>query len=260
MTDIPDDRPRPTPRPRPGASARPTPRPRVAGSRREREDAATADTLTADTLTADLPVTGRKLDAVTARSARTGRTSAAETATTRGRRPVLALVLALLCVVTAAGAGWLLLDRMHPRYVDATVFSAAKSNIQTLYAFDYHDPDGSVRRQLGVLTGALHDQFKTDLSQGGIIDTYKQVSATTSYVVQDVGLQQINDGQDTATLVVFGQQVLKSVNSGKQAAPPGSECTVTPEGAQSCTRTVQIGVVKVGGTWKINELTVLTTS
>ena len=48
------------------------------------------------------------------------------------------------------------------------------------------------------------DQYEKDLGQGGIIDTYEQVSATTSYEVLDVGLQQVNDAQDTATLVVFG--------------------------------------------------------
>ena len=107
-----------------------------------------------------------------------------------------------------------------------SVFSAARSEVQALYAFDYKDSDGSIQRKLDVLTGDLHDQYKKDLSQGGIIDTYKQVSATTSYDVLDVGLQQINDAQDAATVVVFGQYVVKSVNTGSQPAPQGSECTV----------------------------------
>ena len=171
----------------------------------------------------------------------------------------MALVLALLCVGAAGLGGLLVWQRLHPRYVDATVFSATRSGVQALYAFDYHDPSGSVRRKLDVLTGGLHDQYKTDLAQGGIIDTYKQVSATTSYEVLDVGLQQINDAQDTATLVVFGQYVVKSVNSSNQPAPEGSECTVTPDGAQSCVQTVQVKVVKAGGDWKINELSLLTT-
>ena len=76
----------------------------------------------------------------------------------------------------------------------------------------------------------------------------------------DVGLQQVNDAQDTATLVVFGQYVVESVNSGDQPAPEGSECQVTPDGAQSCTQTVQVHVIKVKGDWKISELTLLTTS
>ena len=86
------------------------------------------------------------------------------------------------------------------------------------------------------------------------------MSATTRYEVLDVGLQQVNDAQDTATLVVFGQYVVESVNSGDQAAPEGSECQVTAEGAQSCTQTVQVRVLKVDGEWKISELTLLTTS
>jgi len=277
VSDSSDDRPRPTPRPRPTASPRPSPRPRVAGSRREREEAEsqaraarpapaplprttprpaaraeapTGSRPSARTLTSERPVSASEDRARGASSAASG----------RGGRSVLALVLALLCVLTAAGAGWLLWERQHPRYVDASVFSATKSAVQAIYAFDYHDANGSIQRKLAVLTGDLHDQYKTDLSQGGIIDTYKQVSATTSYDVQDVGLQQINDAQDTATLVVLGQYVVKSVNSGKQSAPQGSECTVTSDGAQSCVQTVQVGVVKINGTWKINELTLLTTS
>ena len=109
-------------------------------------------------------------------------------------------------------------------------------------------------------TGELREQYEADLSQGGIIDTYEQVSATTSYEVLEVGLQQVNEAQDTATLVVFGQYVVESVNSGTQAAPAGSECTVTDDGAQSCTQTVRVTVTDVDGEWKISELTLLTTS
>jgi hypothetical protein len=109
-------------------------------------------------------------------------------------------------------------------------------------------------------TSSCRDQYEEDLGQGGIIDTYEQVSATTSYEVLEVGLQQVNDAQDSATLVVFGQYVVKSVNSGEQAAPEGSECLVTPDGAQSCTQTVRVRVVQVDGDWKIDELTLLTTS
>ena len=35
---------------------------------------------------------------------------------------------------------------------------------------------------------------------------------------------------------------------------------MTPDGAQSCTQTVQVQATKVGGTWKITDLTLLTTS
>jgi len=283
MTETPDERPRPTPRPRAAARPSPSPRPRVAGARRERDDAEDATPRVARPAPSPRPATrgsgtakaaARPVDPTAPASTGPGSASARPARATRAARPArpaaapasrrqlpaLALVLALLCVAAAAGAGLLFWQRLHPRYVDASVFSATRSGVQALYAFDYKDAAGSVRRKLDVLTGELHDQYKTDLSQGGIIDTYKQVSATTSYEVLDVGLQQINDAQDTATVVVFGQYVVKSVNSGKQPAPQGSECKVTPDGAQSCTQTVQVGVVKVGGTWKINELTLLTTT
>ena len=121
-------------------------------------------------------------------------------------------------------------------------------------------PSESAVAKLAVLTGDLRSQYQKDLSQGGIVDTYKQVSATTSYEVVDVGLVQIDDAQDAATLVVFGQYVVKSANSGTQQAPQGSECTVTSDGAQSCTQTVQLHEVKVHGDWKIDDVSLKTTS
>jgi hypothetical protein len=188
---------------------------------------------------------------------------AARKAPARRRRPggrLTALVLAALCVLSAGGGGWLLWQRLHPGYVDPSVFDAARSGVEALYAYDYKDSDGSIQRKLDVLTGDLKDRYRKDLSTGGIIDTYQQVSATTSYDVAEVGLQQVNASQDQATVVVFGQYLVKSVNSGTQQAPSGSECTVTDNGAQACTQTVQVTLVQVGGHWKISELTLLTTS
>jgi hypothetical protein len=204
----------------------------------------------------------------TARSERSGTvissrdTAPAGAPAAAGRRSfgVLALVLALLCVAALVAGILLVRQRTNPDHVDPTIFSAARSGVQALYAYDYKDSDGSIARKLDALTGDLRDQYKKDLSQGGIIDTYKQVSATTSYQVLDVGLQQVNDSQDTATVVVFGEYVVKSVNTGEQPAPQGSECTVTPDGAQSCTQTVRVRITKVSGSWKINDLTLLTTS
>ena len=170
------------------------------------------------------------------------------------------LVLALLCALAAAGVGVLVWQRLNPSYVDSSIFAATRSGIEALYAYDYEDSEGSVEGKLAVLTGELREQYERDLSQGGIIETYEQVSATTRYEVLDVGLKQVNEAQDTATLVVFGQYVVESVNSGTQEAPAGSECQVTPSGAQSCTQTVRVTVVDVDGEWKISELTLVTTS
>ncbi|WP_448626830.1 hypothetical protein [Geodermatophilus sp. URMC 64] len=267
MAETPDERPRPTPRPRPGAAARPSPRPRVAGSRRDRDDA--------DSRAVPTPRSRPSRPAAAARAEerspaatrapkpvarRSARPAGVVEQPRRGGGRALALVLAVLCLLAAAGAGYLFWQRTSPRYVSATVLDATREGIEAIYAFDYRDSEGSVQRKLDVLTGDLRDQYRTDLSQGGIIDTYEQVSATTGYEVLDVGLQQINDAQDAATLVVFGRYVVTSVNSGDQPAPAGSECEVTPEGAQACTQTVQVHVVRVDGDWKISELTVLTTS
>jgi hypothetical protein len=259
---VPDDRPRPTPRPRPGPAARPTPRPRVAGSRRDRVE--TAETTSATAPPAPTPRRETGTASATKTRTKAATTPSATAATAAGSAPrrmsALVLVLALLCVLAAAGVGALLWQRLNPGYVDSSIFAAARSGIEAVYAYDYEDSEGSVQGKLDVLTGELRDQYEQDLTQGGIIDTYEQVSATTRYEVLDVGLQQVNEAQDTATLVVFGQYVVESVNSGSQPAPEGSECQLTPGGAQSCTQTVRVTMLEVDGTWKISELTLLTTS
>ncbi|MET0764741.1 MAG: hypothetical protein ABWY29_07730 [Blastococcus sp.] len=245
MADTPDERPRPTPHARP---TRPTPRPRVAGSRRDRDEVG--------------PVShpGVPDEAGTASSRRSARPPASATPSTGRRVSALALTLVVLCGLAAAGLGGALWLRYRSGYVDPSIFAAARSGIQALYAYDYKDSEGSVQGKLDVLTGELRDEYENDLSQGGIIDTYEQVSATTSYEVLDVGLQKVDDAQDTATLVVFGKYVVESVNSGDQPAPEGSECQVTPAGAQACVQTVQLQLDRVDGEWKISELTLLTTS
>ncbi len=282
MTETPGDRPRPAPRPRPTAAARPaatprpSPRPRVAGSRREREEAAAAEAsaearaqTTAQTATTGAGAPDRAgardrtgaRDRADATGRRTGPRRPAEDAGNRRRRfPALVAALSVLCLLAAAGVGWLAWERANPGYVDDGILSAARSTVEDLYAFDYQDADGSLEGKLAVLTGDLREQYEAELSQGGILETYAQVSATTSYEVLDVGLQQVDDDQEAATVVVFGRYVAKSVTSGNGQAPPGSECEVTPEGAQSCVQTIQLRLVQVDGDWKISELTQLTTS
>jgi hypothetical protein len=176
------------------------------------------------------------------------------------RGALFPVALLLLVAAAAVAAGLLLWQRLDPPSVDASVFAATRANVEALYAYDYRDSDGSVQGKLDVLTGELRDRYETDLSSGGIIDTYEQVSATTRYDVVDIGLQQINEAQDSATLVVFGSYVVDSVTSGEQEAPEGSGCRVTSDGAQSCIQTVQVRVVQVDGDWKIDDLTLLTST
>ncbi|WP_198597874.1 hypothetical protein [Blastococcus atacamensis] len=154
----------------------------------------------------------------------------------------------------------LLSQRLNPATVDADLLTATEDNVKALYAYDYKDSEGSVERKLAVLTGDLRDTYEQDLSAGGIIDAYEQVSATTRYEVLDIGVQEISESQDTATLVVFGQYVAQSATTGQQEAPQGSECSVTPEGAQSCVQTLRLTAVDVDGEWKIGEVEFITTS
>jgi hypothetical protein len=246
-------RPAPSPRPRTTADAdapaveKPTPEKPTEKRTPEGRPAATARPTKAGSATAK-------------RVGTAAATVAATDARSRRRLPVLALVLALLCVVAAAGVGLLLWQRLNPSSVNSAIFAAARDGVQALYAYDYRDSERSIENKLAVLTGDLRQQYENDLEQGGIVEAYEQVSATTRYEVLDVGLQQVNDAQDTATLVVFGQYVVESVNSGEQEAPEGSECQVTPEGAQSCTQTLKVRMLQVDGEWKISELTVRTTS
>jgi hypothetical protein len=60
-------------------------------------------------------------------------------------------------------------------------------------------------------------------------------------------------------VVVFGRYVVESVALRHQAPPQRSACTVPPEGAQSCTQTVQPRLVDVVGAWEISGPTLLTT-
>ena len=261
--------PRPAPAPRPEATdssapavdkpaPKATARPVKGGTSTTK-----AATTKAATAKAATPKPASKAGSGKTASAKRGTRAGAATADrprARRRLPVLALVLALLCVAAAAGVGLLLWQRLNPSYVNSSIFTAAREGVQALYAYDYRDSEQSIENKLAVLTGDLRQQYETDLEQGGIIETYQQVSATTRYEVLDIGLKQVNDAQDTATLVVFGQYVVESVNSGDQEAPEGSECQVTPEGAQSCTQTVELRLLQVDGEWKISELTLRTTS
>jgi hypothetical protein len=181
----------------------------------------------------------------------------ATAAPSRRRVPAVA-VLSVLCLLAAGAAALLIVRPLERTYVDPDLFTAAQENVEAVYRYDYRDSDSSVAGQLDVLTGDLRDQYEAE-AQGALIDTYEQVSATTRYDVRDVAVQQVGEDQEEATLVVFGRLVAKSVNSGTQPAPEGSECEVTPEGEQSCVRTVQVRMVQVDDVWKISELTVLTT-
>ncbi|GHE10914.1 hypothetical protein [Klenkia taihuensis] len=257
VADAPAGRRRPSPRTR---AAEPAPLPKARPRPAARAATAVADP-PADTDTdAERPGRRRRGRGSRARSGAVPRTAGRTATGGPGRSRTLALVLAVLCVLTAAGGGWLLWQRSHPTSVDPAIFAAARSGVEDVYAYDYRDSDGSVQRKLDALTGDLRDQYEADLSSGGIIDTYEQVSATTSYDVLEVGLQQVNASQDQATLVVFGQYVVESVNSGTQTPPAGSECTVTDDGAQSCTQTVRVTVLETDDGWKISELTLLTSS
>ncbi|MGY2128699.1 hypothetical protein [Blastococcus sp. SYSU DS0617] len=272
MSETPEDRPRPTPRsrpapaPRPTSGGRPSPRPRVAGSRREREEAAARAAASAEGTAASAPhatppgATASAATGSTGRRSRPRRPAPERGGAARRRFPALLALLAVLCLAAAAGVGYLTWERLNPAYVDDEIFAAARSSVEDLYAYDYRDSEGSLDRKLAVLTGDLRETYEAEFSQGGILDTYEQVSATTSYEVLDVGLQQVNDAQDTATVVVFGRYLTKSVTSGNAPAPAGSECEVTPEGEQSCVQTIQMRMVEVDGDWKISELSQLTTS
>jgi hypothetical protein len=231
----------------------------VAGSRRDRDEADSSAARPAATpRPAPAAATAGRVATSRQERPRAGAARAAST-TARRRVPALVLVLALLCLLVAAAGAVLLRQRLDPAYVDASVFSETTSAVQAVHAYDYKDSEGSVKRKLAVLTGDIRDEYEQTLSSG-IIDTYEQVSATTEYEILDIGLRQINEAQDAAKLVVFGTFVVKSVNSGTSPAPEGSGCQVTPEGGQACTQTEDVSVVKIDGKWKIDDLSVRTTS
>ena len=255
-TEMPGDDRRPR-RPAPPHAARrdpapppgPAPRPRVAGSRRDRDEAEAAARparppprpAAGASAAVDRGRPARPAHAAPPRRRPPGRRRRAATAGRR-RCPALALVARRCCALAAAAArGLLLWQRLNPSYVDSSIFAATRSGDRGALRLRLPGLRGQRRRASSTSSPATcASSTRRTSPQGGIIDTYEQVSATTRYEVLDVGLQQVNEAQDTATLVVFGQYVVESVNSGNQPAPEGSECQVTPEGAQSCTQTVQV--------------------
>jgi len=161
-----------------------------------------------------------------------------------------------LVVAAAAVGGWLVWERSNPSSVRASVLDSTREAVQALYAYDYRDSDGSVQGKLAVLTGDLRDQYAKDL-EAGSIDAYEQVSATTRYEIDDIGLKRINEAQDSATVLVFGRYVVDSVSSGEKDAPEGWACEVTPEGAQACTQILRLDVVDTDDGWKIEDYAIL---
>ncbi|WP_040338563.1 hypothetical protein [Candidatus Blastococcus massiliensis] len=237
----------------------------MAGSRRDRDDPAPAGddlapTEGAATSAAPTPeASSRPASSARPRTSRAAGSSPAGTTTTARRRvPVLALTLALLCLITAAGAGLLLWQRLNPTTVNPEIFAAARNGVEALYAYDYEDSEGSIQRKLDVTTGELREQ-QEQTWQDTLVDQYEQASAKGRYDVTDVGLQQVNEAQDTATLVVFGELVVESTNAGTQPAPPGSECR-TATGTSACIYTLRVTVVQVDGEWKLSEAIILSTS
>jgi hypothetical protein len=217
----------------------------VAGSRRERDEPG--------------PIPGIVEDRSEPRraSARRERPVGAVAVDDAPRGQALPIVLLVLVVAAAAIGGWLLWERLNPSSVRESVLADTREAVGALYAYDYRDSEGSVQGKLDVLTGDLRDQYAKDLESGGIIDTYEQVSATTRYEINDIGLKRINQAQDSATLLVFGRYVIESVTSGEQEAPEGSACDVTPQGAQACTQILRLDVVDDDGEWKIEDYAVL---
>lgn len=172
----------------------------------------------------------------------------------------MVVVLSVLTLFAAAALAALVVERATtPPRVDPTLLPAAEAAYEAMYTFDYTDPAGSVEATLSVLTGELRDRFEADLD-AQLVPSYLEVSATTRVDNIVVGLQDINEPQTEAVVVAYGTFVVKSVDSGQQAAPEGSECAVTPDGADACAQTLRLDLVKDDGSWLVSAVTTLTTS
>lgn len=178
----------------------------------------------------------------------------------RSRVSLVLVVLSVLTVLAAVAVTLLVVQRVNtPPGLDPELLPAAADAYSAMYTFDYTDPDGSTAASLAVLTGDLRTQFEQDLNDQ-VVQSYLDVSATTRVDNITVGLQAINDEQTQAVVIAYGTFVVKSVNSGQQASPAGSECAVTDDGADACVQTLQLNLDKVDGTWLVSAVTTLTTS
>ena len=205
----------------------------------------------------------------TATAASTTATSAALTSTARRSRQrrthqggvsLVLVVLAVLTLLAATAVTVLIVERVTtPPRLDPELLPAAEDAYSAMYSFDYTEPEASVEATLAVLTGELREQFQADLD-AQVVPSYLEVSATTRVDNITVGLQSINDEQIEAVVVAYGTFVVKSTVSGQQGTPEGSECAVTPDGAEACVQTLQLNLEKVDGIWLVSAVTTITTA
>ena len=156
--------------------------------------------------------------------------------------PALALVLALLCLAAAAGGGLPALAAAEPHLrglVDLRRRPRRRARRST--PTTTRTPRAASQGKLDVLTGDLREQYEEDLGAGR---DHRHLRA-------GVGDDQLRGARRRAAAGQRGpghrhprrlRAVRRRVGEQRRPGrrPEGSECQVTPEGAQSCTQTVQV--------------------
>ncbi len=231
MTDTPDERPRPTPRPaaqRPAPPGRPSPRPRVAGSRRDRDEAAAP--AAASSTPAPRPSARKAPAGATSRSdagdqaagSRPSRTRAAASASAymsssaaaadgAGRRiSGLVLVLALLCTLRRGGSGLPALaatESQPRRHLGPQRHPQRRPGALRLRLPRLRGERGPEARRAHRRTpGAVRDRPVLGRHPGDL----RAGLGDHQLRGRRRGAARINEAQDNATLVVFGQYVVES--------------------------------------------------
>lgn len=172
---------------------------------------------------------------------------------------LLLVVLSVLTLLAAATVSVLFIAKVStPPWVDPELLPTAEAAYQTMYTFDFNDPDGSSESILSVLTGDLRDSYAEDL-ESALVPTYLEVSALTRVDNVVVGLQEINASQTEAVVIAHGTFVIKSVTTGQEAPPEDSGCTITEDGSESCPQSARLVLTLVDGQWLVSEAAILST-
>jgi Mce-associated membrane protein len=161
----------------------------------------------------------------------------ARAAPARTPRPVLAISLAVIFGVAAVGMGLLAAAGRDSEADDRKdAFTLAGRFTETLFSYDYRDPDSSRDRVLAMATGSFKDEYEQDFQElfgPKIAESHLQLSA----VVDDLYLSQIDAGTASALVVV-------DIKSSSRGAEPQLFGNLY----------LRLTMLKIEGNWKVDSV------
>ncbi|MDX6233435.1 MAG: Mce-associated rane protein [Nocardioidaceae bacterium] len=164
-------------------------------------------------------------------------TEEAAPAPSRGPGYVLAITLAVLFGAAAIGMGFVAASARDSEAGDRKeAFTLAGRFTETLFSYDYREPDASRDRVLTMATGSFKDEYEQDFQDlfgPKIAESQLRLSA----VVDDLYLSQIDSGTASALVVV-------DIKSSSKGAAPQLFGNLY----------LRLTMLKVDGSWKVDAV------